>query len=256
MKLERINENQIKCTLTREDLADRNIRISELAYGSEKTQTLFKDMMTQAHAQLGFDADNTPLMIEAIPVGSDSIMLVITKVDNPEELDSRFANFAPSRKKNTEELKITGADDLITLLNKLYEAKKAVNELKDKSAQKSDAGAAVKETKKNGVPSDDMSIDFMRLYSFDNIDHVILAASSLNGCYKGKNTLYKMNSDGSYRLVLHKSSCDAEDFNRICNLLSEYGNGNACSPFKEAHLNEHEQIVIANDAIQRLGTIR
>ena len=41
MKLEKINENQIRCTLTREDLASRHIRLSELAYGSEKAKKLF-----------------------------------------------------------------------------------------------------------------------------------------------------------------------------------------------------------------------
>ena len=35
MKIEKINENQIRCTLTREDLANRKIKLSELAYGSE-----------------------------------------------------------------------------------------------------------------------------------------------------------------------------------------------------------------------------
>ena len=36
MKIERINENQIRCTLTSFDLSARNINIVELAYGTEK----------------------------------------------------------------------------------------------------------------------------------------------------------------------------------------------------------------------------
>ena len=31
MKIEKINDNQIRCTLSKEDLADRNIKLSELA---------------------------------------------------------------------------------------------------------------------------------------------------------------------------------------------------------------------------------
>ena len=30
MKIEKVNENQIRCTLTREDLASRELKISEL----------------------------------------------------------------------------------------------------------------------------------------------------------------------------------------------------------------------------------
>ena len=53
MKIEKMNDHQIRCTLTSEDLATRNIKLSELAYGSEKTRALFRDMMQQA----SFDLD-------------------------------------------------------------------------------------------------------------------------------------------------------------------------------------------------------
>ena len=36
MKIEKVNDHQIRCTLTREDLADRELKLSELAYGTEK----------------------------------------------------------------------------------------------------------------------------------------------------------------------------------------------------------------------------
>ena len=45
MKIEKVNDHQIRCTLTREDLADRELKISELAYGTEKAKNLFRDMM-------------------------------------------------------------------------------------------------------------------------------------------------------------------------------------------------------------------
>ena len=67
MKLERISENQIRCTLTRSDLAERELKISELAYGTEKAKALFREMMVQASDELGFEADNIPLIIEAVP---------------------------------------------------------------------------------------------------------------------------------------------------------------------------------------------
>ncbi len=34
-------------------------------------------------------------MIEAIPVNTESIILIITKVEDPEELDTRFSKFSP-----------------------------------------------------------------------------------------------------------------------------------------------------------------
>ena len=85
MKIERINDNQIRCTLTSLDLSSRGINLAELAYGSEKARNLFREMIQQAAKEVGFEAEDIPLMVEAIPLSSESIMLIVTKVEDPEE---------------------------------------------------------------------------------------------------------------------------------------------------------------------------
>ena len=124
MKIEKVNDNQIRCTLTKADLADRELKLSEIAYGTEKAKNLFRDMMQQASYEFGFEAEDIPLMIEAIPLSADCIVLIITKVEDPEELDTRFSRFSadPSGgKENTFASlaeSLTGADDVLNLLNK------------------------------------------------------------------------------------------------------------------------------------------
>ena len=128
MKIERLSENSIRCTLNRADLDSRELKISELAYGTEKAKSLFKDMIAQASFECGFEADDIPLMIEAIPVSPDCIVLVITKVEDPEELDTRFSKFAPSDDDDDyadmldSDDDMHGMDDGASLLNKINEA--------------------------------------------------------------------------------------------------------------------------------------
>ena len=129
MKIEKVNDNQIRCTLTKSDLIERQIKISELAYGTEKAKSLFRDMMQQASYEYGFEAEDIPLMIEAIPINSECIVLVITKVEDPEELDTRFSKFAPSIHESTNEDDYSfgnnhnpvagGADDVLDLFKRL-----------------------------------------------------------------------------------------------------------------------------------------
>ena len=107
MKIEKINDNQIRCTLNKADLAARHLKISELAYGSDKAKALFRDMMQQASAELGFDAEDIPLMIEAIPVSAECIVLIVTKVDDPEELDTRFSRFSSDNDDDNDSLTLT-----------------------------------------------------------------------------------------------------------------------------------------------------
>ena len=101
MRIEKVNDNQIRCTLTGEDLASRNIRVSELSYGSDKAKSLFRDLMQQASLMYNFDSEGMPLVVEAIPLNESCIVLLVTKVEDPEELDTRFASFSPSVQNET-----------------------------------------------------------------------------------------------------------------------------------------------------------
>lgn len=244
MKIEKISDNQIRCTLTSDDLATREIKLSELAYGTEKAKNLFRDMMQQANYEFGFEADNIPLMIEAIPVTPDSIVLIITKVDDPEELDTRFSKFAPDKDGEqdlTPPAQVAGADDIIDLFQKLCEAK-----LKGR--------AAGKETKTTSTEDTEPRVDLVRLFSFQHLDNVIQAARALNNFYQGYNSLYKNQKD-TYDLVLHKSGCTPEAFNKVCNMLSEYGQGKAFSLAGEAYLTEHGKAILKDDALRQLANL-
>ena len=151
MKIEKVNEHQIRCTLTREDLATRELKISELAYGTEKAKTLFRDMMRQAAFECGFEAEDIPLMIEAIPLNSECIVLIITKVEDPEELDTRFSKFAPSIHEgddfddDNEELADVfseGADEVLNMLRKMSGSDLPEESSESKSAPAADTGSS------------------------------------------------------------------------------------------------------------------
>lgn len=237
MKIEKISENQIRCTLTRTDLAERKLQLSELAYGTEKAKSLFHDMMQQAAFEFGFEADNMPLMIEAIPTSSDSIVLIITKVEDPEEIDARFSKFAPAV--NPDANKLEGADTLRNLFEKVKE-KISTGE----AAKKQDAAAPAPKSKSP-----------LRLFSFATMDDVMLAVHFLNNVYSGPNTLYKDHAEDMYILAMTQAGYSEKDFSRICNMLTEYGSLENASGIALAFLEEHCEALISNNAVQTLAAL-
>lgn len=245
MKIEKINDNQIRCTLTRADLAERQLHLSELAYGTEKAKSLFHDMMQQAAYEFGFEANDIPLMIEAIPASSDSIVLIITKVEDPDELDARFSKFAPSPSGDSENAatesydKLEGAETFLNLLEKMKEKM-------DASKQK------VTETSTGEKAPDEPAV---RLFSFSNMDNVLKAAHLLSQIYAGSNTLYKDAAEDVYILALTQSDYSIKDFNRICNMLTEYGTLEKASGTMLAFLEEHCDILVTPNAAQQLAVI-
>lgn len=264
MKIEKINENQIRCTLTKADLEDRQIRLSELAYGTEKAKSLFRDMMQQANIEFGFEADNIPLMIEAIPISMDSIVLIITKVEDPDELDTRFSKFTPFSSSGNDTLSappsIEGADDILDLFQKVYDARnKAAAKKKSSKPQpaSSEANTASASSAKPETSEKDTEIklDLIRNFTFRTLDDVILASKALNHFFTGKNSLYKDDFAEEYSLVLHQSGSSPSDFNKVCNMLSEYGSGKPFSLAGEAHLIEHADCILSGHALEQLADL-
>ncbi|MCD8346594.1 MAG: adaptor protein MecA [Lachnospiraceae bacterium] len=260
MRIEKINDRQIRCTLTSEDLASRNINVKELAYGSDKAKQLFMDMMQVAAQDFGFEVDNMPLVIEAIPVSMDTIILIITKVEDPEELDTRFARFAPeSADADTgltfAELKehIEGADDILDLIRRISEGRKRT----------SDKGALVTgvepidepETNSADTADEDALPNLMRAYCFHSLDEVIRVASVLGDIYDGPNTLFKSEEDNAYYLLLKKAACTPAQFNKVCNILSEYAVACKFTVGLEAYFREHFETIVAEHALKSLREI-
>lgn len=254
MKIEKINDKQIRCTLTKEDLANRELKISELAYGSEKAKSLFQDMMQIAAQDFGFEADNTPLVIEAIPISMESLILIITKVDDPDELDTRFARFSPENpeKENSfsfSDLKdrIEGADDILGLIRKISEAKKHAEEKKSEQTSKKP------DTAETAEPEDSEELrNLTRFYLFHSLDDAIAASSIAGSIFNGPNTLYKNPDNGHYYLLLKKAENSAQLFNKVCNILSEYALACKYQSGMEAHFAEHMEVILSDHALQNL----
>ncbi len=256
MKIERINENQIRCTLNRQDLSEREIHLSELAYGSDKANALFRDMMQQASRECDFSAEDQPLMIEAIPVSQDCLVLLVTKYPDTDELDPRFSNFTSIPEKpqevTPEPEEKQYADEILSCFEHLS------NILGEKLSSQllGDSDTPDKSLRTNeDVPTEEapMLKTIFKIYLFTSLDGVIKAAKTINKCYHGENTLYKDPATSLYYLVINLSEHTAGEFNKVCNILSEYGSVYKVTQAGVLHFEEHYEVIVRNKATQVLS---
>lgn len=231
MKIEKVNSNQIKCFLNKNDLLSRHIKVSELAYGTEKAQELFRDMMDQANDEVGFEVSDAPLMIEAVPLSTDSIMLIITKVDNPEELESKF-NSLP----NPDSRKFV---------------KKLTEDIEGQTQEEA-------EPESEDIESDDenpIGIKAFFVYRFDAFDDVSAIAPKLMDFSFDNSILYKNKQDGKLYLVLISDNMVRKDTKIVRGMLSEYAEQIITRRTIISHYDEHYDTIIKNNAIKVLVSI-
>lgn len=236
MKIERINENQIRCYITKEDLASRHIKLSELAYGTEKARGLFREMMRYASKKYGFETEDYPLMIEAVPLSSESVILTVTKVSYPDELDSRFAYYSDS-----------DIPDLFKSNSGFEGEQFRKDRVYNKNMQKANDILSVCS---NSLCTNS---DLERHFVFRCLQDVIAAAKILNNIYKATNHLYKDNHS-IYHLIIQIGNHSAQEFNKICNCLSEYGSLEM-DPLLKSKITEHAKLISAPHALSNLANL-
>lgn len=233
MKIERISENQIKFTLTKDDLVTRNIKLEELIKPSEKTQKLFLDMMRTALDEYGFKGD-APLMIEAVPVAMDGIMIIVTKITE-------------------------NVDDIIPKILNNEDTKPKAETKKPKSAppkpKDSEEKDFLKMRRKDLMPiySVEMDKDDCLIYSFENLDDILDLFEPLAEIYSGNVSVYKHR--GIYNLILNAADIMPNKLNSAEALLDEYGEESESSSVNRAYLEEYGEKIIKDKLIASLSKV-
>ncbi len=277
MKIERLNENQIRCTLDRADLNEHQVKLTELAYGSAKAQALFRDICQQASDTVGFEIGELPLMVEAIPVNTDCLVLIVTKVEDPEEFDTRFSNFTKPY------LEEDDADDSDIEWDEADTAENQVNELPEEVIRQysifKDLLEAILKTQSDGdsgkqsgdfQPLSEIAkrvgdaagnkakkkpVDSFTLFAFRSMEDVIQAANALAGRYQGKNILYKNPTEEGYFLLMHSLPHEAEEFKLMARSICEYGTNLHAAYTTQFHMQEHYPVILKDNALQTLASL-
>lgn len=233
MKFERLDENKIRCTLTKAELAEKHINLTELAYGTDKAKALFKDLMDQARDELGFEVNDMPLMIEAIPVKPDSLMLIITKVSNPDEMNSRFSKFAGLNPNEIVENLMDG----------------------EQSAPETPEQTTVEDAWKEEASDINVKDAAYVVFAFDSIKDVISVAHIVTGYYKSDNSLYSNPHDNRLYLLMYRNHNTEDEMRRVGLKASEYGFYIKTIYSSREFFDEHFQLIIKDEALQRLAEI-
>ncbi len=250
MRFEKINENKLKIELTKEDLVEHNIKISDIAFGADNSRKLLHEIMTQAFDELGFEADNLPLVIEAVPTSGYSINIFITKIKDEAELEENLGKVAKQKEKNLEGL---------NLLEKFTNEFEAVRDkLKEsESEHKEKAKESFKDTNNdNSKGKNSLQKSILEkteiIYKFETLDDVIEVSQALNG-YTGKSCLYKHSE--VYYLFLNAKGFSKSDIVRLRLTLDEFGDFVSTHKVAKGFLNEHGTIILKSDVVKKLGKI-
>lgn len=87
MKIEKLNDNKLKITLSIDDLEERNITLHSFMYNSPESQDLFWELLQEAEKECGFNVDDSMIYVEASTSGSGNFTLLVTKTNEKSPIE-------------------------------------------------------------------------------------------------------------------------------------------------------------------------
>lgn len=230
MDIERLSENQLRLTLTKEDLKERDIKLEEIMLRTSDIQDLVKELMENSLEEYDFIVDNMTLMVETSLMGHD-IIIVVTRITEGE--GEEYDNFTSNVKKVIDKEK---SNDDYTVFNKKSTRTKKWND----------------DYFENDKIIEDNNDTRLLVYSFEKLDHIINLAIRINSNYSGESSVYKI--ENQYFLILSRASYDHKsEENLLKYILQEYGERYVSNTHSSAYLLERGDVIMRDNAISTLA---
>jgi len=253
VKIEKLNDSQIRCTLNAEDLKEKQLGITDIAFCSEKAKSLFRDMMKCAARDFGFSfANSSSLMVELRATSPDDLVLTITKLGGPDDMKKFLSNAAGA----------TGYGNLGPVggiagiagigagpFSPEIMAKGGNNAYMEKYKSLFEKALTAPEQQTGEQPAG------VRSFRFDSLDDVIAAAKAVGKDYIGRNSLYRFGNGNNFQLLLQYDPERKEAFEEACGTISEYALALTCTDATENYLKEHGGLIVEGCAIQKLARL-
>jgi negative regulator of genetic competence, sporulation and motility len=101
MKIEKLTENKIRIILNIEDLETNNIDFDSVLNNTPETQTLILSILNQAEKEVGFYAQDSKILIEAIASFDGHFVFTITKTTPAISEGISFSRKKPQAKRKS-----------------------------------------------------------------------------------------------------------------------------------------------------------
>ncbi len=235
MKFTRLNDNEIRCVLSEDELGDYGIDLDDIVTKNARTGKFFAEILSEAVRTLGIENVDVIRMASAqITVLKDNTISIV---------------FNKSRKKLSAEVRREILEMMEEQLrlggNDSPEAMAELDLLKETIDREEE-----EEKEASGVP-----IITSFIAKFDDLEDAVMYARSCRSAGRAESRLYVTEKRDAYYLLVIKGHLTEQTFRRICLIAMEFGELVRLDAAGKAYLEERYEKLIAEKAIEKLALI-
>ena len=243
MRIERIDDQTIKCFLSVEELQEYHVDYKDFIYRSEKAQKLMRDIIEEAREKVGYKPPQMAFELQ-ITMMEQGMILTFSEKD-PFDLGD------PAKSQNVKEL----LNRLKSYLQQMSGEPGGSVGAFDPANMPADPGSflplpdAGAQIPIQSGPRPEELLEVVLVFS--SMANVMAYLEALPGRLRFTSELYKM--EDLYYLHIAKGSASLERFRKACIVGTEYAGFCAAGEGCDQLLKEHGEVLIAERAMQKLS---
>ncbi len=246
MEFERIGKNTVQCHMTVEEMNDYGLRIEDFFTNQEKSRNFLEQLVERAEEEIGYEVETGMISMQLMRMPDDS--LVITFSDRGEDglhnMLNQLQNLAGMLDEGT-------AETIVDAMSRELGASSEDEVYEEEDMQAEETGHTYpkrRETKQREKQR--RSTTTSKVYRFEDLTMLENFACALHTEKNISSRLYRNTAGGEWYLLVKKGKLKIEEYQTICQQLSEYGSLCTKQPFMEQYCKEHYDCVIGKQALR------
>lgn len=231
MKIERVDDNTVKCFLSNEELEEYEIDYKDFVMRSEKAKEIVQEIIAQAREEVGYNPSGFAFDLQIMMVPDQGLILV-------------FSDKTPDLRDGEQLM------ECLKEMKRILQGSKPGESSPEDAAKQEQASQNSKVNKPQKAAQTKLPQPEYAIFSFHTIRALMDYAAVLPTSLRVDSELHQM--DGVYYLYVNKGKASYQRFSKACVQALEFGTLYSAEETALVRIKEHGECLISEKAIKKL----
>lgn len=259
MEFKRIDEETVRCIINEDDMKEYNIEIDDFLKNRGKIQEFLHKIVEMAVDEVGYNPKNGLLAMQVMPLPRNRLAITFSEkgAEGMEDILHQINDALGGNGEMTPESMMSRYEDLSDLekveafdkfiRNLIQDVTDEYEEKQYRKKKENMDGNKKKEEKKESKAKQEVNL---QIYTFTSLTDLEAFSEIIPDSFQVRSTLYKLEKEALYYLVLEKGRLSKVNFQYVCDCANEYGRFHSENHTRVAYLKEHATRLIEKKAVK------
>lgn len=250
MDFRKIDDNTVQCRMTEEEMNEYGLQIEDFFTDQEKSRDFLEQIVEMAEEEVGYEVESGMVSMQLMRMPDNSLTITFTDrgEDGLQSMLHQIQQLAGMidevvNEENEEVQNLNG--DSQKKEKEIHSASTEVDKKKQKEYQKH-----MREIEKLQREKEKRKLNSAKVYEFHSFTDLEQFAINYQTNKNISSKVYCDKQAGKYYLLVKKGKLKMEEYQDLCNRLSDYGSLCSEQPFVEQYCKEHFECLIGKHAMK------